>query len=62
MSWLLVKIWLLRYSLEFKRRTKWSFISSWNYGLATVENFGGDLEDLDCPIEMVDEDLSCWSD
>lgn len=62
MEWLKLKIWLLRYSLEFRRVTKWSFRESWKYGEATIENYLGDLEDMDCPIEMVQEDLSVWSD
>lgn len=55
-----LKIWLLRYAIEFRRQTGWSFLDSWKYGKSTMENFNNDLEDLDCPIEMVREDLTCW--
>lgn len=57
-----LKIWLLRYTVELKRRTRWSFHESWLCGEATLENYNYDLEDLDCPIYMVGEDLSCWRD
>lgn len=60
MKWIKLKIWLLRYALEFRRQTKWSFLESWSYGESTQENFKYDLEDLDCPIEMVGDDLACW--
>ena len=62
MKWIKIKVWLLRYALEFKRQTGWSFRQSWDYGKATAENFNYDLKDLCCPINMVQEDLSCWSD
>lgn len=62
MKWLRLKIWLIRYTIEFRRRTGWSFSQSWDYGESSIENVDRNLEDLDCPIDYVDEDLSCWSD
>ena len=55
-------IWLARYTFEFKKRTGWTFTESLKYGLATMENFNFNLEDLDCPIDMVSEDIFNWSD
>jgi len=55
-------IWLIKYTIEFQRLTGWSFKEAWNYGESTIENLNYDLEDLDCPIYTVGEDLSCWSD
>jgi len=59
-KYILTKIWLLRYAIEFKRRTKWPFKECYSYGESSLENFDYDLEE--CPIEMVGEDISCWSD
>lgn len=62
MKWIKMKIWLIRYTFEIRRLTGLSFRESWGHGKASIENLNYDLEDMDCPIYMVGEDLSLWSD
>lgn len=57
-----IALWLLRYAVEFRRRTSWSLKESWNYGYVTAMGLKFDLDDMGCPRQMVSDDLSCWSD
>jgi len=61
MKWLKQKVWLLRYALEFKRRAKWGFIESWNYGETSLENIEY-YNTTECPLYMAEEDVASFSD
>ena len=62
MKWMRNKVWLFGYAVEFKRKTGWSFIRSWVYGGITGDSHDWDLESMGCPVDMVEEDLYCWTD